>query len=385
LIESATLAAPGYADAHNNLGNVLRSAGRFEEAEASYRRALALHPADANARCNLGATLGLRGDLAAAESECRRALELDPRHTGAYTNLGNVLKRQGRVRESIGAYRAAVAYDPTHPEAPKLLGIALCADGRVDEAREVYRRWVERDPGNPVAAHLLAAISGCEPPARASDGYVRSVFDNMADSFDEHLAHLEYRAPRLVAGVLERLLGAPQRNLRVLDAGCGTGLCASFLRPYAHRLVGVDLSAAMLRLAARLDLYDELLEAELTGHLAGQCHVYDLAICSDTFCYFGALDEVMAAAHAALVPAGLLVFTVEEAAGEPAPEAGYLLAPHGRYAHTQVYVTHVLERSGFASVEAEAVVLRKEGGAPVGGLVFSARAQAFGAATIGAP
>ena len=30
----------------------------------------------------------------------------------------------------------------------------------------------------------------------------------------------------------------------MLDAGCGTGLCAPLLRPYASRLTGVDLSKA---------------------------------------------------------------------------------------------------------------------------------------------
>ena len=41
------------------------------------------------------------------------------------------------------------------------------------------------------------------------------------------------------------------RSLDVLDAGCGTGLCGPLVAPYARRLVGVDLSEAMLARPAR--------------------------------------------------------------------------------------------------------------------------------------
>ncbi|MCX4239251.1 class I SAM-dependent DNA methyltransferase [Paraliomyxa miuraensis] len=62
-------------------------------------------------------------------------------------------------------------------------------------------------------------------------------------------------------GLLER------RDLDVLDAGCGTGLCAPLLRPLARTLVGVDLSGKMLDQARRRGGYDELIEAELTEML----------------------------------------------------------------------------------------------------------------------
>ena len=41
------------------------------------------------------------------------------------------------------------------------------------------------------------------------------------------------------------------RGARILDAGCGTGLCVAFLKPLAAHLVGVDLSGSMLKQASR--------------------------------------------------------------------------------------------------------------------------------------
>ena len=37
------------------------------------------------------------------------------------------------------------------------------------------------------------------------------------------------------------------KQLDVLDAGCGTGLCGPLLAPYARRLVGVDSPEACSR------------------------------------------------------------------------------------------------------------------------------------------
>lgn len=83
-------------------------------------------------------------------------------------------------------------------------------------------------------------------PARASDAYVQSVFDRFSNSFDSRLAALDYRAPALVAEAVSECLGPLAAGLEVLDAGCGTGLCAALLRPFANRLTGIDLSEGML-------------------------------------------------------------------------------------------------------------------------------------------
>ena len=370
MVRRATTFAPGYADAFNNLGNLLKLAGKFDDAEIAYRRALALRPHDADAHSNLGVVLKVRGELPEAESELRKAIELDDHHVPALTNLGNLLNRVGRRKEAIGCYYAAVAYNPKHPDAPRMLGLAYQASGDLEKAREVFSAWLERDPTNPVAAHMLKACSGAGAPDRASDAYVRTVFDDMADAFDEHLADLDYQAPRLIGQAFSRAWPDPRAGLDVLDAGCGTGLCGEFLRPHARALVGVDLSSGMLRRAAQLRLYDRLVEAELTQFLRSQQDAFDAVVSADTLCYFGALDGVFEATARALRPGGRLFFTVEKA--PDADEASYRLEPHGRYSHAQAYVASQLERAGMSVDSITTDKLRRESGRDVAGLVVTA-------------
>jgi predicted TPR repeat methyltransferase len=370
LVRRSTEHAPGYFDAHNNLGNLLKLAGRFEDAEAAYLRALELRPNDANAHSNLGVVLKTLGKLTEAQSHLMRAIDLDGRHVAAYTNLGHLLKRQGRKQESLACYRAAIAVDPTNPNALKMLGIAYQANGQLEAAREIFQEWHTREPDNPVAAHMLRAASGGTAPSRAADAYVRALFDELADGFDEHLADLGYRAPALVAQAFLAAWPAARGELDVLDAGCGTGLCGAFLRPYARTLTGVDLSGGMLRRAAQLGLYDRLVEGELTRYLRASTAAHDAIVSADTLCYFGALAEMFEAAAGALKAGGRLIFTLEKADGD-APE-GYRLELHGRYSHAEAYVRAQLERAGLAIDAISTGELRMESGKPVTGLIVAA-------------
>lgn len=372
LLRRAVAAAPGYAAAACNLGNLLKLAGLPEEAEASYRRALAAQPDNADAWNNLAVLLKSRGELSEAEQACRRAIECRADHAPAYQNLGNILKNQGRHEEALAHYRMAMTLDPSDPEGCRLLGITLQRTGRIDEARGVFRDWLARDPRNPIARHLLAACEGTDLPSRAPDDYVRAEFDRLAESFDAHLAKLEYRAPSLLRERVLELLGEPKGELDVLDAGCGTGLCAAWLRGYARRLAGVDLSPKMLGLASRLRLYDDLVKGELTAEMTARRDALDLVVSADTLCYFGELEEVALAASGTLRSGGAIVFTVERGSDEDAP-LGYRLQLNGRYQHTERHVRERLGRAGLVQIATRVDTLRNEGGKPVAGLVVSAR------------
>ena len=133
-------------------------------------------------------------------------------------------------------------------------------------------------------------------PPRASDAYVETTFDGFAASFDAKLTRLGYRAPGLVADAVRLACGAEARGLRILDAGCGTGLCGPEVRPMAEKLVGVDLSGGMLEKAALTGAYDVLERAELTAYLAAHPGAFDVVLSADTLCYFGALEAFAEAA-----------------------------------------------------------------------------------------
>jgi predicted TPR repeat methyltransferase len=361
---------PDSADWHNNVGIVLQESGDLDGAVEMYRRTIALDASHANAHSNLGVLLRATGRPAEAEASYRRAIELHPEHIDAWTNLGILLNAQKRSQEAVECFCRAITLRPRHPEARRLLALAHCGLGEVDEAIKIFREWLEEEPGDPVALHMLSACTGNAVPPRASDNYVEQTFDSFAASFESKLARLSYRAPALIGAVLDDVGFERTKSLDVLDAGCGTGLCSTFVAPYARRLIGVDLSAGMLTHAGAKHVYDELLHGELTAYLQGQHESFDVIVSADTLVYFGSLEDVIAAAAGALRPGGLLIFTLEH--GTALEPADFRLETHGRYTHSRRYVERLLADHGFES-DVGTADLRMESGAPVAGLVVRAR------------
>ena len=240
-----------------------------------------------------------------------------------------------------------------------------------EELAALAERWAQAIPDDPQAAHFRAAWTGQHAPPRASDDHVRQTFDSFAAEFDEALEHLDYQAPQLLQAALDAELGNAGPTLEILDAGCGTGLCGPLLRPLARRLVGVDLSRGMLDKARGRSVYDELVEAELTGYLQCWPRAFDAIVAADTLVYFGDLAPVVAAAAGALRPRGILAFTLEHL-GAAQENEEFRLEPHGRYSHAESHVRQVLAGNGLAVRSIEQAKLRRQGDRDVTGLVVLA-------------
>jgi Flp pilus assembly protein TadD len=97
------------------LGRMCQYKGAFAEAEAWFRKAIALEPEEATGYIYLGAMCARLGRLAEAEQLHRQATGCE---TGcvdeAYHNLGLVLRAQGRYEEAVECFELALAIDPDY-------------------------------------------------------------------------------------------------------------------------------------------------------------------------------------------------------------------------------------------------------------------------------
>jgi len=373
LVSRAINLKPDAVDAINNLGNIYLQLGAGVEATVAYQHALGLRPDHPDALRNLGIARRTLEPHVESVKRYQRAIELDPANPENYYPLAHAYKHLARYEDMLATLKKALA-GRSEADTYSWLGHLLCALGRHADAAANYEAWLRAEPDNPIPKHMLAACTRKDVPARADDGFVAGLFDPFAETFDQVLlGRLEYRAPALVGAALKRIAGEPCGELEIVDAGCGTGLLAQYLRPYARRLVGVDLSAKMQE-KARPRGYDELVVAEIGSFLRSAVGTFDIIASSDTLVYFGDLREVIAAARAALRQAGAVVFTLEHFADADQAPAGYRIHPHGRYSHTEPYVRGMLAQAGFERVEIEKAHLRREGGRYVDGLVVAARA-----------
>lgn len=276
----------------------------------------------------------------------------------------------GEAEAAAGMLADLVIEAPHFVAAWFLLGETLEAAGDLEGAAGAFREVLARAPQDVMGAGLRLARLGAAPAEGAmSAAYVRTLFDQYADRFDTALrTRLAYRGPELLAGAIQAACVATGRPLafaRALDLGCGTGLAAPRLAPWAGRLEGVDLSPAMLAQAGRLGLYAELREAEMIADLeAAAAGAYDLIVAADAVCYVAELGPLLAAARRALAPGGLLAMTLEAHAGD-----GVVLRETLRYAHGRAHLDAAAQAAGLRITSLEEASTRTEKGAPVPGLV----------------
>lgn len=146
---------PTYADAHNNLGNVHYDRGRLQEAVACFEEALRHKANFPEAQYNLGAAYRDLGDFDKAVAHFQESLRLKPNLGHAYYNLGHFATR-GRYRfsnDDIDALRNLLV-DCRLPSLDQSLlhfTLADILDKRdcCDEAFEHYRQ------GNDLRRHFL--------------------------------------------------------------------------------------------------------------------------------------------------------------------------------------------------------------------------------------
>ncbi|MEO6624868.1 MAG: methyltransferase domain-containing protein, partial [Burkholderiaceae bacterium] len=164
--------------------------------------------------------------------------------------------------------------------------------------------------------------------------------------------------------LLRPLLDAGARHSRVIDLGCGTGLCARLIKDQADCIDGVDLSNSMVERARATGLYRHVTHQDLLDFLQSSGETVDLVMAADVFIYVGALDAVFAAVRQRLRAGGCFAFSVERHDG---PEDLRLL-PSKRYAHAPAYLARLSRLHGFSVLRQWEAPLRQDQNDPINGV-----------------
>ena len=168
-------AAPSVADLLQRACELQR-AGRFEAAEAGFRRILALesdHP-DALRHLGLLAQQAGKGELALALM--KRAADANPSSVVCHHHFGNFLLDQGKANEAVVYYAKAIALRPDSAEVHNDLGVALKELGEIDKAGACFRRAISLRPDY-AAAHnnLGTALFALGRLDEAASSYAEAV------------------------------------------------------------------------------------------------------------------------------------------------------------------------------------------------------------------
>ena len=323
----------------------LADLGHFDEAEKLSRRAFAAAPG------NLTVAVGLAAFFMYRE-RTDEAVDVAREHILAWSDPFNSAIHFAMVFNHLGAKEAA----------------KTCLELAKPHCKSKTQR---------AKLDYFLASNGMQVSGLDQHGMAVELFDEFAENYDQQLTKLENNGPNMVYSALEQLDIPKTQTRRVLDAGCGTGLCGGFLRPYAKELFGIDLSVKMLEVSRGKHLYDYLARTDLSVKATYPEGRFDMIVCADVFVYFGALNVVLKNLHDILSPGGWLLLTVEDE-NDPNLQSGFKLYPTGRYKHSVGYMTRTLAEAGFPKPKfLRHARLRNELAKPILGTVIAVQKPAL--------
>lgn len=144
--------------AHTNLGSVLQSMGKVDEAINEFRTALEIKPDDVVALTNLGAALESLGKVDEATEHFRQALRVRPEYPNAHFNLGSLLLSQGSADEAARHFREVLRTNPDDADAHDRLGRALAVQGNSAEAKSQFEEAIRIDFEQAAAHYDLGSV-----------------------------------------------------------------------------------------------------------------------------------------------------------------------------------------------------------------------------------
>ena len=165
------------------------------------------------------------------------------------------------------------------------------------------KKWYQKHSQNIIVQQVWNIFFSSSETYRSDSQYVKKIFDEFADSFDEVLHDLEYTVPTKILQILQA--DKPDfidKKIAVLDLGCGTGLCVQSLKKILKNAVfyGVDISPKMLEKAATKNIYKKLINEDVEAYLFKHKNRYEMIIAADVFTYFGDLKKVFEGVYKSL-------------------------------------------------------------------------------------
>jgi tetratricopeptide (TPR) repeat protein len=150
--------SPRAFEGHFHLANYYRTHDRWEDAVASYRKAIAAAPERYDVWTNFGLALQGLDRTDEAVDALRKACLLNPNSAAAAVNLAQMDETVGRVDDAEREYRRALAINPLEERSLFRLGTMLADRGNNDDARPLVQQLARLSLGGWTAGTPFSEI-----------------------------------------------------------------------------------------------------------------------------------------------------------------------------------------------------------------------------------
>jgi tetratricopeptide (TPR) repeat protein len=204
-----TCAQPAAEDARELFARGQRALehGDLVQAEAAFRRILAIHTNDAGAHANLGVISMRRKQWKTALNELESAKRLAPGIPGIRVNIGLVYFRQNDFRKAIPSFESVVHDDPASAQARYLLGLCYYFDERYRDAVNTLQPLWPSESGKLEYLYVVATAAARSGNPELRQQALKHMVEVGNDSAELHFfvgkAYLQHADTERAIGELE--------------------------------------------------------------------------------------------------------------------------------------------------------------------------------------
>ena len=138
-------------------GQLLREAGKQQEAASDFQKALDIEPTNVPARLGKALSLIMLGEYDNARAEMDQLLERYPNYFMAHYVKAQTLYQQQQLAQAQESVQLALKLAPDYPESLLLAGTINYQLEQLNQSEQYLRQYLRQRPGDRQAAKLLAA------------------------------------------------------------------------------------------------------------------------------------------------------------------------------------------------------------------------------------
>jgi tetratricopeptide (TPR) repeat protein len=241
------------------LGLAYLQAGNFDNAAATYQKALAQEPENLDVRRAYAEALLRRGKTVEARSELQRVLKSDPEDGNSHLRLGQLDRQEGNFDSARKELERAKTLMPDNPEVEYQQVLLEDAVGNDDQAIEILQGLLkksERTDGKYTAAEAHNRAAFLERLGLIYRNQEK--YDRALESFHEILGLGDSEATQGQALIIEtlRLKREPQKAMQAADAA---------VQKYPKDRALISLRATLLAEQGRVEEAIPALQGLLNG------------------------------------------------------------------------------------------------------------------------
>ena len=373
-------------------GNALRERGDLDGALSAYRWAIMYDPNDVAARTNYASVLYALKDYVGALNAADAAVLMQPEFPDPYLICGNVLSLLGFPEQAMYSYHHALTFNPDniilgsyvaelyskmeepqdafnvlmqllsfypkdyalHLQMATTLAFFMQNGVPLKQVNEFAKKWQSEHSRHQVVQEVAPILLQHQMEyTPLTLERLQAAFDALAPIYDDANQDEAITFINMFESAL-RPIYAGRDDLRVLDIGCGTGLAAYPIKEYTAngQLIGVDISAELLKVASSKNIYSRLEQSEALYFIEREPEPFDALIASCSLPFFKDLNQAFAIFNRCLKEDGMFFFSVRQ---NTLNDDDIVLYPPFSYIFSEKYVRSALLKNGFEIVSVQSM------------------------------